>query len=87
MQIQLSHGLAHTQQASARALGSTRAPSLAAPARLGLRDGQATVPGLFDVLMRREDLPRRPVGVTNANLVLPCVAAGGVQLVERGEAR
>jgi hypothetical protein len=37
--------------------------------------------------MRREDLPWRPVGVTNPDLVLPCVAAGGVQLVERCEAR
>jgi len=40
---------------------------------------------LGGVGVRREDLPRRAVGVAHPDLVLPRVAAGRVHLVERGQ--
>src|SRR5213078_3924815 len=57
------------------ALDRASAAGLAAVARLGL-----------DVLVRREDLPRSPIGVAHPDLVLARVATGRVHLVERGQA-
>src|SRR3954452_8313796 len=64
-----------------RALGCAGAAGpVAAAAALDL-----VVCGVLDVLVRCEHLPRRAVGITHPDLVLPRVAAGRIHLVERGE--
>src|SRR4051812_20222771 len=64
--------------------GSCAAERLRAPRCAGTAR-PASAAAVLDVLMRCEDLPRRAVGITHPDLVLPRVAARRVHLVERGE--